>query len=145
MRIMINFVGFIKHNKKKGITIQVWLYTAYYRFCVRFVPMRHLRTSFGLEGLESSEEATEEEYVGARAISNYVNRSANKTPWESKCLIRALTARKLLKSRHIHSTMYLGVGKELDNMVAHAWVRVGKLSVTGGNGEGYAIVAKYML
>lgn len=140
---MVDLKGFIKHNHNKRITIAVWFWAAWYRFRIRFVPMKYLRKSFGIEGEESPVEGSKEDYRYARTIAEYVNRSANNTPWESKCLVRALTAQRLLKKRGIPTTMYLGVKMEDEKMVAHAWIRTGKLYVTGGNGTGYANVAKY--
>lgn len=140
---MIHIDGFLRVNKHKGITVLVWLYTAWYRFLIRFIPMRYLRKHFGVEGEESSQVATIEQLRYAKMISGYVNRSAENTFWESKCLVRALTAQRLLKRRNIDSTLYLGVGKDKDKMIAHAWLRCGSLSVTGGDGSGYAIVARY--
>lgn len=140
---MINIKGFITSNPNKKITLAVWLYAAWYRFRIRFFPMKYLRRTFGAEGEESSEDGTEEEYRYAKLVSRYVNRSADKTPWESKCLVRALTAQRLLKKKKIANTLYLGVKTTDGKMLAHAWLRTGKLYVTGGNGEGYAMVAKY--
>lgn len=140
---MVNIKGFLKHNHNKRITITVWFLAAWYRFRIRFIPMKYLRKSFGIEGEESPEEGTREDYRYARTVAEYVNRSANNTPWESKCLVRALTAQKLLKKKGIPTTMYLGVKREGEKMVAHAWIRTGQLYVTGGNGAEYATVAKY--
>lgn len=140
---MINIRGFIKANPNKKLTISVWLYAAWFRFCIRFIPMKCLRKHFGVEGEESSVEGTAEDYRYAKLISAYVNRSANNTPWESKCLVRAWTAQRLLKKKKIPTTMYLGVKTEEGKMLAHAWLRTGSLYVTGGNGEGYATVARY--
>ena len=140
---MINIVGFLKNNKNKKITISVWWYAAYFRFLIRFIPMKYLRKHLGIQGEESDTEATPEAYKYAKLISRHVGRSASHTPWESKCLVRALTAHRLLKKKGIPSTLYLGVGTEEGKMVAHAWLRVGKLYVTGGNGEGYAVVDRY--
>ena len=142
---MINIVAFLTVNKHKGITVLVWLYTGWYRFLIRFIPMRYLRKHFGIEGEESSEVATLEQLRYAKMISGYVNQSTKYTPWESKCLVRALTAQRLLKRRKIDSTLYLGVGKDNDKMIAHAWLRCGGISVTGGDGSGYAIVARYKM
>jgi len=140
---MINIRGFLKSNPNKKITISVWLYAAWFRFCIRFIPMKYLRKHFGAEGEETSMEGTTEDYRYAKLISRYVNRSADNTPWESKCLVRALTAQRLLKKKKIPTTMYLGVKTEDGKMLAHAWIRTGSLYVTGGTGEGYAMVAKY--
>lgn len=141
---MIDILGFIKNNPNKLMTIQVWCYEAKFRFLIKFIPPKYLKKSFGIEGEESEGELTYEEYKYARRVSQYVNRSADNTPWESKCLVRALTAQSFLKRKKIPSTLYLGVGKdENDKMVAHAWIRAGAMYVTGGNGTGYAMVGKY--
>ena len=76
-------------------------------------------------------------------MSRIVDRICSKAPWESKCLVRALTAQKILKKKGIHSTMYLGCGLNDGKMVAHAWLRCGEMYVTGGNGSEYAIVDKF--
>ncbi len=140
---MINIKGFFKENHNKGLTISVWMYAAWYRFRIRFFPMKYLRKHFGVEGEESSHEGNKEDYRYAKLVARHVNRSANNTPWESKCLVRALTAQSLLKKKKISTTLYLGVGTEDGKMTAHAWLRTGELYVTGGNGEGYAVVATY--
>lgn len=140
---MIDVMGFFKKNRNKKITLAVWFYAAWYRFCIWLFPPKKLSPHWGIRGEESPETATMEQYRYARLVSGRVSRSAKHTPWESKCLVRALTAQKLLKRKKIESTLYLGVGKENGTMVAHAWLRVGAMYVTGGNGEGYAIVDKY--
>lgn len=140
---MINIRGFIKGNHNKYVTIQIWVYAAWYRFCIRFVPIKYLRKHFGIEGEESPKEGRWEDYRYAKLIARHVNQSANNTPWESKCLVRAWTAQSLLKKKNIPTTLYLGVGTEEGRMVAHAWIRTGELYVTGGNGEGYAVVATF--
>lgn len=142
---MIDVAGFIKKNKKKQITFMVWFYTGVFRLLIFFLPMKYLKKHFGIEGEESKEEAKIEQYRYAKMISDYVNRSSNHTLWESKCLVRALTAQKLLNRKQIDSTLYLGVGKEEDKMIAHAWLRCGRMYVTGGDGSNYAIVAKYKM
>lgn len=140
---MIHVAGFLKKNKHKQITFMVWFYTGVFRFLICFFPMKYLKKKFGIEGEESKEEATIEQYRYAKMISDYVNRSSNHTLWESKCLVRALTAQKLLNRKQIDNTLYLGVGKENEKMIAHAWLRCGRMYVTGGDGSNYAIVAKY--
>lgn len=140
---MINVKGFLKENRNKSITLAVWFYAAWYRFRIRFVPMKYLRKYFGAEGEESPEEGTAEQYRYAKLVAGHVNRSAGHTPWESKCLVRALTAQRLLRKKKIPTTLYLGVKTEEGKMLAHAWLRTGRLYVTGGDGEGYAVVAKY--
>lgn len=140
---MVNIIGFFKDNHQKRVTLAVWCYAAIFRSAILYIPMSRLKKYLGAEGQESPEDAEPSEYKYAKLISKQVNRSANNTPWESKCLVRALTARKMLIKKGISSTLYLGVSTEDGKMIAHAWLRVGKMYVTGGNGEGYSIVAKY--
>ena len=84
-------------------------------------------------------------YRYAKKVGYCVNQICEKTSWESKCLVRALTAQTLLKKKGIHTTMYLGCKMEDGKMVAHAWIRCGKMYVTGGNGDGYAVVDKFYM
>ena len=140
---MIDIVGFLKSNKNKKVTLQVWIYAAWFRFLIRFIPMKYLRKHFGIQGEESTLDSPAEGYKYAKLISMHVDKSAGNTPWESKCLVRALTAKRLLKKKNISSTLYLGVKTENGKMSAHAWLRTGMLYVTGGSGEGYVVVDKY--
>ena len=146
----MSFIGrtyrFIRYNEHKVITLKAWALSARYRYQMLHEDTRKLNCKWGIEGEESPEDATLEEYRFAKKVSYAVNQVCNKTKWESKCLVRALTAQKLLAEKGIESTMYLGV-KEDENhkMMAHSWIRVGKAFITGGNGvaDGYAIVDKF--
>jgi len=135
---------FIRYNNMKILTIQAFLYSAVFRFQLLYTKADKLPHKWGQEGKESSTEATIEEYRYAKRVAYAVNHVCNKTRWESKCLVRALTAQKLLRKKGISSTLYLGCGLENGVMVAHAWLRCGKMYVTGGNGASYATVDKFM-
>ncbi len=126
------------------MTLAIYAYTAFYRFTILFIPSKIQQKYWGRSGEESPMEETKEHYDYCALVSKHVNRVSNKTEWESKCLVRALTARRLLMRKNITCTLYLGVGKnEKGEMVAHAWLRSGQAYVTGGNGKDYATVAKY--
>ena len=138
-----SLVGFITDNQFKKETILSYLYSAFFRMQILFVKPKYLQKHWGTEGKESAEDEEKEVYKYEASISRIVNRTCEKTKWESKCLVRALTAQKLLKRKGIHSTMYLGCRLEKGKMVAHAWLRCGKLFVTGGDGSGYAVVDRF--
>jgi hypothetical protein len=54
-------------------------------------------------------------------------------PWRSDCLVRVLAADRWLRRNHLAPDFYLGVAKdERGVLVAHAWLRCGDLTVTGG-------------
>lgn len=135
---------FIKYNRHKGLSFLALLYSAKYRFQILKIHPKKLQKNWGKEGLESGFEESKENYRYAVRVGYAVDRICERTSWESKCLVRALTAQSLLKKKKIPSTLYLGCGKEDGKMVAHAWLRVGEMYVTGGDGTGYAIVSKFL-
>lgn len=144
---MTRIGNFLKYNKHKKLTLAVYFLTAFYRAQVLMVSSKKLEKKWGERGAESAETDTRENYWQAYRISKEVTRVADKTPWESKCLVQALTAQYLLRRKGIKSTLYLGVGKEEETqkMIAHAWIRVGEHFVTGGDGsKTYAVVAKFV-
>ena len=139
----MSVVRFLKYNKSKKMTLESYWYAGFYRLCLVFVKPKKLRPYWGEEGKESPREETHANYCQAAHVSQIVNRYCDKTAWESKCLVRALTAQKMLSKRKIHTTLYLGCARKEGEMVAHAWLRCGELYVTGGNGEGYAVVDRF--
>lgn len=145
MNIIKRMIRFIRYNDYKGISIMCLVYSAWYRYQVLHMDSKKLRVKWGIEGMESGEDETHENYKYAKAVAICVNHVCNKTAWESKCLVRALTAGKLLKKKGIPSTMYLGCRLEDGRMAAHAWLRCGRMYVTGGDGDGYAVVDKFLV
>lgn len=135
--------NFLFTNKTKWLTIRVIVLSGYYRLITTMIPMKKLENRFGQRGMESPEEDSYEHVMAAYWIGNRVERVCKKTSWKSLCLVRALIAQKLLLEKGIHTTLYLGVRKETTGISAHAWLRCGKLYVTGGDGNssGHATVA----
>lgn len=137
-------VFFSIDNKLRTEFIQAFIYEGIYRAFILFMPFNKLRKHMGRHKEESVATVDKEVYKEARHISWVVTLTASNTPWESKCLVQALTAQKMLKNKGISTTIYLGVRKEGNEMKAHAWVRCGQYYVTGGAiREQYAVVAKF--
>ena len=145
MSIIGRAYRFIRYNEHKVLTLKAWVLSARYRHQMLDKDTKKFKYKWGILGEESSPDATMDEYRFAKKVAYSVNQVCNKTKWESKCLVRALTAQKLLKEKGIDSTMYLGCKEDGGKMVAHAWIRCGHMYVTGGNGaaDGYAIVEKF--
>ena len=124
---------------------KAFIYTGVARAFILFVPFNKLRKRIGKVKEESPEDVDKNTLELARRVSDIVTLTSSHTPWESKCLVQALTAQRLLKEKGISTTLYLGVKKNSNNnMLAHAWLRCGKYYVTGGaNRGGYAVVAKF--
>ncbi len=86
-----------------------------------------LGTHMAESPLEQDRSATAE----AVRVRWAVETAARHLPWKPVCLPQAVAAQRMLRRRGIPSTLYLGVdpGRGYD---AHAWVRAGKVVVTGG-------------
>ena len=136
---------FIKiDSKTKFDFLYAYFYTGIFRMYILFVPFNKLRKRMGKHKEESAAKETRDVYKIASHISWVVTLISSKTPWESKCLVQALTAQRMLKSKNISTTIYLGVRKEGNEMKAHAWLRCGEYYVTGGAiREQYTVVAKF--
>ncbi len=120
--------------------IEAVVLSAYYRFQILHVPFSKLAKKIGTHGYVTSDSDDYRDIV--LAVRKNVESVCRHTPWESKCLVRALTAKKMLNKRGYPCTLYLGVSPGKDGMMdAHAWLRSGNMYVTGGNGTGLAVTA----
>ena len=146
MKIVSRIYRFIRYNNEKKLSLYCWFYAAKYRIQMLYSDTKKLQKKWGEAGKESPDDATLEEYQYAKKIAYCVNEVCGKTSWESKCLVRALSAQSLLKKKGIQTTLYLGCKEQDGKMVAHAWLRLGRFYVTGGNGsaDGYGVVAKFL-
>lgn len=119
--------------KDKLLLIQAFFLTGLIRFAILFIHFNKLAKLAGKYKEESIQYLSDIERFTAKKISWGVNIVSRSTPWESKCLVKALTAQILLKQRKISSTLYLGVAKDKQNkLIAHAWLRSGIDIITGG-------------
>lgn len=130
---------------EKILLIKVVALTAVFRFAMLAIPFRYLSKYMGDLREESSNVVSEEQYREAGRIAWAISKVAKYTPWQSKCLVQALTAQFLLYHKGIESTLYLGVTKDKsdNNLLAHSWIRCGEFFVTGGNGENFTKVARF--
>lgn len=137
---------FIKIDTKKKVSfIKAYIYTGIARAFILFVPFNKLKKQMGQVKVESDYDLSDDIYAVAREVRWAVTKASIYTPWESKCLVQALAAQRMLKEKGIKTTLYLGVGKGNKNeMLAHAWIRCGSYIVTGGaNKDEFAVVAKF--
>lgn len=136
---------FVKYSKYKPLLIRAFFLSARYRrMILKYSDQTtELQKRFGVEGQESPDKEPLEVYRYAHRVAYAVNTICSRTAWESKCLVRALVAQRLLKRKKINSTLYLGCKMGENKMLAHAWIRCGEMYVSGGDGEGYGMVAKF--
>ena len=126
--------NFIFKNPDRIQTIQILILSGWFRFRTLILPMRWNESFFGKRGSESSFDEEELLISKAYLIGKRVERICNRTPWDSKCLVRALTAQALIKRKHIKTTLYLGIKENSASLEAHAWLRCGEYMITGGDG-----------
>ena len=135
-------ITFLKYQGGRLLAVKALVLSAYYRLYLFWGSMEQLKSRIGVEHEESSGDVPEGMVPYLFRISYAVNHVCKHTPWQSKCLVRALTAQKLLKEKRLDSTLYLGVSEKENKMVAHAWLRCGNVFVTGGDGRDFAMVTK---
>lgn len=69
----------------------------------------------------------------ARDVGRAMRRAAAHLPWRSTCLMRAFAGKAMLRRRQCPALVYLGASRRRNvGMAFHAWVRVGTVSVSGG-------------
>ncbi|MBI5978747.1 lasso peptide biosynthesis B2 protein [Clostridium perfringens] len=121
--------------ESKVMFCKAFILCGFYRFIILNVSFSKVKKLLGEKGKESEFEIDIDNYKIVKEVSFIVKLASYNTPWESKCLVQAMTAQKILNDKGIKTTLYLGVAKEKNNMVAHSWLRYGQMFVTGGNGD----------
>ncbi len=81
-----------------------------------------------------------------KLVASAVRRCSRHAPWNTKCLVQAITAKRLLRNEHIDSMLVLGVAKHSDtDLSAHAWLKVGDRIITGKKGmQKFTVVSKFV-
>lgn len=131
--------------KDKIFFVRTYFLCGYYRFVMLFVPFQKLAKKMGVLGHESHEIINKKQIKYVLRVRKYVTMAGKNTPWESLCLVQALTAQRLLNNRQISSTIYFGLGKDADGKpIAHAWLKHGGKIVVGENGVNeFSVVAMF--
>ena len=126
--------------KQKLLIPRIFVLMAYYKYRVHHRPFSELAPTIGTLGFETPLETSSR---AARAVHELMEALFRRIKWKDSCLIRALTAKRILNSMGERCTLYMGVSqKEGQRMTAHAWLRCGKCIVTGADAmAGYTVTA----
>lgn len=112
----------------------VWLCIA--QFLVSAIPFRHYARYLGST---SGKVAISNTPVDAQLIADVkwaISVSRKYLPWKLVCLPQAVASKFMLRRRRVTSTLYLGITmKENSQLNAHAWLKVGDVTVTGEKGK----------
>lgn len=113
------------------LLIYIYILLGIVRFTILVFPF-HFWAAYLRKSIKKSPEGDKGETEVLR-ISRAIELMRRYTPWESKCLVQAITGKILLRQRRLKNTLYLGISKDQkNNLIAHAWLCSGKMVVTGG-------------
>ncbi|WP_054028530.1 lasso peptide biosynthesis B2 protein [Bacillus sp. FJAT-28004] len=114
------------------LLIEATLLLGLARLRIRYQPFGKIAPSLGEYMKETVTESSAEHREILVDIRTVIHLASRHTPWDSKCLARAMTGMQMLKRRGISSTLYLGTTKdEVGKLIAHAWLRSGSFYVSG--------------
>ena len=111
---------------------------------IKSLPFTKMSPLLGEYMKETGYEQTADQAV-LKSISSAVHIMSKYTLWNSQCLVRALAVSRMLETRKISSTLYLGTGRDEEGqLAAHAWIRSGSLLLSGAEEqERFTAVAKF--
>lgn len=119
--------------KDKVLFVIAYILSGIARFLMLAVPLKKFQPLIGVPKEESPYEIiSSKDMKIIKRVRYYSLLACRYTPWESKCLVRALVVSWLLRYYKIPTTIYFGVAKKPD-LLAHAWLRCGTCIVTGGD------------
>lgn len=127
------------------LVIWIWCLLGIVRLMILIFPFRKVAGVMGRSNQETTYSLPERKQQRAKILGSWIMYIASHTPWESKCLVQALTGLITLGLLGIPGTIYLGVNRDNNNrLTAHAWLRAGNEVVTGEDEmHKFTPVAKY--
>jgi hypothetical protein len=137
-------------NQGIKLIIQAFFYGAWIRFLMVFVKFSWYESLLGkrnyISPLNNLDSKQQDKILHIQQIIYSVGKY---TPWQSKCLVKALSAKWILANFGIQSTIYFGIRQheipegKMD-LLAHAWLKVGDQFITGKRGyRKYKVVNFY--
>lgn len=118
--------------KMKLLFIVAYFLMGIVRLGILIVPFKYIAPLLGMKNRSTAVDVDRGVLVQAAKVGFAVETMSRFTPWESKCLVKAITAQLLLRIWRTPSTLYLGVSKDASKMlIAHAWLKCGTLILTG--------------
>lgn len=150
-----NFLKFVRTtptNKKHVIVVSIL--SAFFRFASLFLPFKWFSSLLGSHKgkTELCVTATPRQELRAWKTGNFIEKICERMPWEAKCLVRAYILRLYLDHDHIPYIVHIGLAKSEKDpknpLLAHAWVTVGRYTVSGGDGpaipKGFTVIGTFI-
>jgi len=128
MKRLVRFVRLPLRDR--GLLIEAVLSLMLAGVVLKTVAFARIARRLGRRMAETPDSEEPEAMARARRVRWAIETAARNLPWRPVCFPQAVAATLMLRRRGIASTMYFGVDPARD-LDAHAWVRVGRLIVTG--------------
>lgn len=140
----IRIISLMKRSDKI-LLIEAFFLAAICRLIILTVPFKMYKNCLGTYNKETSYDSNIQDNLTIKKVARVIATISKYTPWQTKCLVQAMTAQRILRRRKVFTTIYLGVRKDKNNNVqAHAWLRAGRVIVTGGhNIDSFKEVARF--
>lgn len=130
------------HKVKRNL-LEAWFYLGWARILI-YLPFTRIAGMLGTPMQETPYILAEGGKRELAAVHDAIKLMSRYTPWDSKCLVRAIAGLKMLQRRGFESTLYLGTAKDNGRFIAHAWLRSGTFYITGEEGmEQFTVVGKF--
>jgi hypothetical protein len=129
MGYLVKFAKLSWSDKKllfETVILLLWV-----KLMIKLLPMRWYATRLGQQHAITPTGSLPAHAHDVFKLSRAIVRCRKIIPGTNRCYIEAITAKILLKRRHMESTLYIGVKKENNKLTAHAWLRCGSIYVTG--------------
>ena len=130
--------------RERGLLLEATALTGLARLALLCVSFRRLAPWLGRTMGSTSEASDPMDEEISDGIRWAVTLASRHVAWESKCLVQAIAARAMLGRRGVPGTIYLGVARDGGEIKAHAWLRTGRLIVTGAHDSvGFTVVSTF--
>lgn len=130
LRLFVRF--FCISSFERILFIRTTAVMLYFHMLIAVVPRRFVLRRVGEFGVQMPEDISEMDITRVTQVAKAIRRSIKVIPWKVTCFVRAVAGKYMLKQMGITSTLYIGVGKdEVQKLTAHAWLRCGRIIVTG--------------
>lgn len=124
--------------------VTTWILLGLARLVLLVMPSGSIGPLLGRAGGEVARALSVDDERRARRIGRAVTVASGHTPWLSQCYPQALVAHLELSAARIPHCVSFGLRRsDAGELLAHAWVRAGGVSVTGGDPSSYTVVGTF--
>lgn len=116
----------------KYLFLKAYFLSAVVKFTLVFLPFKKIMNWQGIANVETPMHPDQDSLTYRKSIQSAIRLCDIYTCWKTECYTQALTAKILLKSKGIPSTVYIGFQKNDDGTYkGHAWLRSYDIIITG--------------